>query len=246
MKTLFILPILLLSLISSSLLSVSAAQENDPTSGELIDKYYLQFPAKISDDHGSLCEEFHNANITFGEVSQVQQNAYIFMNNRCSDVKKRAAYAKTNKFNFIKHLDLTKFKFHYLSSENYQIDISASEITKPSTCHIDLTSESQINYLKIKERCGVKKVVIGDTCTICPADGGGFSKYEYTDDSLLERNWINIIDYLYADVNNDNYMDLILTIKPGGQYSSTNNTETIIVTSYSEGKFVSVNLEEKN
>ena len=245
MKTLFRFPILILSLISLSSWGVNSIPENSLTSRELIDKYYPQFPSKISDDHGSLCEEFNNADITFGEVSQVQQNAYIFMDNRCSDVKKRSAYANTSKFNFIKHLDLTKFKFHYFYSNRYQIHIPASDITKASSCHMDLKNESQVNYLKIKERCGVKKVVIGDTCTICPADGGGFSKNEYTDDSLLEKNWINIIDHLYADANNDNYMDLILTIRPGGQYSSINNTETIIVTSYSKGEFVNVNLEKK-
>jgi hypothetical protein len=111
---------------------------------------------------------------------------------------------------------------------------------------MDLKNESQINFLKIKERCGIETLVVGDHCTICPANGDGFSKYEYTDDSLLEKNWINIINYVYADANKDDYMDLILTIRPDGQYSSVNNTETIIVTSFSKGEFVNTNLEKGN
>jgi hypothetical protein len=245
MKNLFLLTILL-SLISFSSGGADSIKENGLTSSELISKYALLFPGNISDDHGSLCEDFNNADIIFGEVSQVQQNDYIFMDNRCSDVKKRSAYAKTSKFNFIKHLDLTKFSFHYFYSDRYQIHIPASDITKASSCHMDLKNESQINFLKIKERCGIETLVVGDHCTICPANGGGFSKYEYTDDSLLEKNWVNIINYVYADANKDDYMDLILTIRPDGQYSSVNNTETIIVTSFSKGEFVNINLEKGN
>lgn len=241
-----LLPILLLSPLSFSSWGADSIKENGLTSSELISKYALLFPGKISDDHGSLCEDFNNADIIFGEVSQVQQNDYIFMDNRCSDVKKRSAYAKTSKFNLIKYLDLTKFKFHYFYSNRYQIHIPASDITKASSCHMDLRNESQINFLKIKERCGIKTLVVGDHCTICPANGGGFSKYEYTDDSLLEKNWVNIINYVYADANKDDYMDLILTIRPDGQYSSVNNTETIIVTSFSKGEFVNINAEKGN
>jgi hypothetical protein len=240
------LPSLLLIILLGGFFPVHANDSDGLTSSELISKYALLFPGKISDDHGSLCEDFNNADIIFGEVSQVQQNDYIFMDNRCSDVKKRSVYAKTSKFNFIKHLDLTKFKFHYFYSNRYQIHIPASDITKASSCHMDLKNESQINFLKIKERCGIETLVVGDHCTICPANGGGFSKYEYTDDSLLEKNWVNIINYVYADANRDDYMDLILTIRPDGQYSSVNNTETIIVTSFSKGEFVNINLEKGN
>ena len=56
----------------------------------------------------------------------------------------------------------------------------------------------------------------------------------------LEGDWIKIIDYFYGDQNNDNYLDLIITLTRDGSYSAPGQTSTIIITSFEEGEFQNV------
>jgi hypothetical protein len=47
-----------------------------------------------------------------------------------------------------------------------------------------------------------------------------------------------------ADANKDDYMDLIIRLRPDGAYSMGTFTETIVVTSLSKGEFVNINYKK--
>jgi len=98
--------------------------------------------------------------------------------------------------------------------------------------------------LWIKERCGVKKFITKELSNVCPTTGCVLSTYEWTEDSELKNNRIRIIDYFYADTNKDDYMDLIIRLKPVGGGSMGTNTETIVVTSLSKGEFININYKK--
>jgi hypothetical protein len=210
---------------------------------KLIHEYYEKFEQKISANQRSICNEFYGKNLLFGKGDTITTNKHIFIFNRCDDVKNKFRLTKESDFNFIKYLDLKEFKFSHFYSKNYQIDIPASEIIKNSSCHMDLTNKSTIDYFEIKKRCGIKRLVVGSKAAICPHDGCVFTKMAFTEDSELKGNWLTIVDYYYADVNNDGYMDLVIIIRPDGAYSSVNNTETIVVTSFSKGEFININVK---
>ena len=124
-------------------------------------------------------------------------------------------------FFLVKELDIGKIKFNLISNEDYSVTLSESEITKSSTCHIDIENESNLTYLEIYKRCGV----------------------EIKDNDFATRNWISILDYFYADANNDDYMDLIIRFKDDGSYSMRPMTMTTVITSLSKGKFININYD---
>ena len=218
--------------------SISVIKNN-----KLIHEYYEKFEKKISANQMSICNEFYGKNLLFGKGDTITTNKHIFILNRCDDVRNKFRFTKESDFNFIKYLDLKEFKFRHFYSKNYQIDIPASEIIKNSSCHMDLTNKSTIDYFEIKKRCGIKRLVVGSKGTICPHDGCVFTKNAFTEDSELKGNWLTIVDYYYADVNDDGYMDLVIIVREGGAYSSVNNTETIVVTSFSKGEFININVK---
>jgi hypothetical protein len=155
----------------------------------------------------------------------------------------RNEFKQESKYNLVRDLDIEKFNFNYFTNKNYTISIPVSEITKSSSCFVNLKEEKSIDYFEIKERCGVKKFITKSLSNVCPATGCVLSTYERTEDSELKNHWIIIIDYFYADVNKDDYMDLIIRLKPSGSYSMGTFTETIVVTSLSKGKFININYD---
>jgi hypothetical protein len=155
----------------------------------------------------------------------------------------RNEFKQESKYNLVRDLDIEKFNFNYFTNEDYTISIPVSEITKSSSCFVNLKEEKSISYFEIKERCGVKKFITKELSNICPATGCVLSTYEWTEDSELKNHRIRIIDYFYADANKDDYMDLIIRLKPSGSYSMGTFTETIVVTSLSKGKFVNINYD---
>ena len=75
----------------------------------------------------------------------------------------------------------------------------------------------------------------------CTSEPCNLNKIEYEGEDELKNNWINIIDYFYADANNDDYMDLIIRFQKDGSYSMGAQTMTAIVTSFTENRFTQIN-----
>ena len=182
-----------------------------------------------------ICKEYESKNIDAAQFDQMTVNTYIGINNYCNTIKMRSEFKQESKYNLVKDLDIEKLNFNYFTSEDFTISIPILEITKSSSCFVNLKEEKVFDYSQILKSCGIKKFITkksGDT-------------NEWTEDSELKDNWIIITDYFYADVNKDDYMDLIIRLKPDGSYSMGTLTETIVVTSLSKGKFVNINYEEK-
>lgn len=190
-----------------------------------------------------ICKEYESKNIDLGQWDQTTINIGIGINNYCDTMKMRAEFKQESKYNLVRDLDIEKFNFNYFTNENYTISIPVSEITKSSSCFVNLKEEKSLDYFEIKERCGVEKFTTKSLSNVCPSSGCDFITSEWTEDDELKDNWIIIIDYFYADVNKDDYMDLIIRLKPDGSYSMGTFTETIVVTSISEGKFININYD---
>ena len=188
-----------------------------------------------------ICKEYESKNIDLGQYDQATLNIGIDIYNYCTTAKMRNEFKQESKYNLVRDLDIEKFNFNYFTNEDYTISIPVSEITKSSSCFVNLKEEKVIDYFEIKERCGVKKFITKSLSNVCPSTGCTLITSEWTEDSGLKDNWIIIIDYFYADANKDDYMDLIIRLKPSGSYSMGTFTETIVVTSLSKGKFVNIN-----
>ena len=188
-----------------------------------------------------ICKEYESKNIDLGQYDQATLNIGIDIYNYCTTAKMRNEFKQESKYNLVRDLDIEKFNFNYFTNEDYTISIPVSEITKSSSCFVNLKEEKVIDYFEIKERCGVKKFITKSLSNVCPSTGCTLITSEWTEDSGLKDNWIRIIDYFYADANKDDYMDLIIRLKPEGSYSMGTFTETIVVTSLSKGKFVNIN-----
>ena len=190
-----------------------------------------------------ICKEYESKNINAAEYDQMTLNTDIGIHSYCTTTKMRNEFKQESKHNLVRDLDIEKFNFNYFTNEYYTISIPVSEITKSSSCFVNLKEEKSIDYFEIKERCGVKKFITKFFSNSCPASGCELITSEWTEDSGLKDNWIIIIDYFYADVNKDDYMDLIIRLKPSGSYSMGTFTETIVVTSLSKGKFININYD---
>ena len=141
-----------------------------------------------------ICKEYESKNIDATEYSQAALNTDIGIHNYCTTTKMRNEFKQESKFNLVKDLDLEKFNFNYFTNKNYTISIPVSEITKSSSCFVNLKVEKSINYLKIKERCGVKKFITKELSNVCPSTGCVLSTYEWTEDSELKNNRIRIFN----------------------------------------------------
>tara|TARA_R110000772_G_scaffold54698_1_gene124891 strand:+ start:6962 stop:7663 length:702 start_codon:yes stop_codon:yes gene_type:complete len=190
-----------------------------------------------------ICKEYESKNIDLGQWDQTTVNIGIGINNYCDTMKMRAEFKQESKYNLVRDLDIEKFNFNYFTNEYYTISIPVSEITKSSSCFVNLKDEKSVDYFEIKERCGVKKFITKYLSNSCPESGCELITAEWTEDDELKDNWISIIDYFYADANKDDYMDLIIRLKPEGSYSMGTFTETIVVTSLSKGKFININYD---
>ena len=191
-----------------------------------------------------ICKEYESKNINAAEYDQMTLNTDIGTHSYCTTTKMRNEFKQESKYNLVRDLDIEKFNFNYFTNEDYTISIPVSEITKSSSCFVNLKEEKSISYFEIKERCGVKKFITKELSNVCPATGCVLSTYEWTEDSELKNHRIRIIDYFYADANKDDYMDLIIRLKPVGGGSMGENTETIVVTSLSKGEFININYKK--
>ena len=188
-----------------------------------------------------ICKEYESKNIDAAQYDQMTLNTDIGINNYCRTIKMRSEFKQESKYNLVKDLDIEKFNFNYFTSEDFTISIPISEITKSSSCFVNLKEEKVFDYSQILKSCGVKKFITKSISNSCSSTGCDLITSEWTEDDELKDNWIIITDYFYADVNKDDYMDLIIRLKPDGSSSMGTLTETIVVTSLSKGKFVNIN-----
>ena len=201
-----------------------------------------EYNEKLLDEslsHIDVCNEYKKIPLNEGEYDQMGINTHIGIMNYCETVELRANFKQDAKHNLIKDLDLEKLNFNFLSNKYYSLSIPEKDITKKASCHLNLKKEKRLNYSKIKQRCGVKSISYKEEN---PAGSDGeVTSYELISDSDLERNWIIITDYFYADANEDGYMDLVIRFKNDGSYSMASNTTTIVVTALSKNEYKNIN-----
>ena len=186
-----------------------------------------------------VCNEYKKIPLDESKYDQMHLNTHMGIMNYCETVELRKNFKQDAKHNLIKDLDLEKLNFNFLSNKYYSLSIPEKDITKKTSCSINLKKEKRLNYLKIKQRCGVKSISYQEEN---PAGSDGeVTSYELISDSDLKRNWIIITDYFYADANEDGYMDLIIRFKNDGSYSMASNTTTIVVTSLNNNEYKNIN-----
>ena len=204
-----------------------------------------EYNEKLLDEslsHIDVCNEYKKIPLNEGEYDQMGINIHIGIMNYCETVELRTNFKQDAKHNLIKDLDLEKLNFNFLSNKYYSLSIPEKDITKKASCFINLKKEKSLNYLKIKQRCGVKSISYQEEN---PAGSNGeLALYELISDSDLERNWIIITDYFYADANEDGYMDLVIRFKNDGSYSMASNTTTIVVTALNKNEYKNINYSE--
>ena len=189
-----------------------------------------------------VCNEYKKIPLDAGKYSQMSLNTHLGIMNYCETVELRQNFKQDAKHNLIKDLDLEKLNFNFLSNKYYSLSIPEKDITKKASCFINLKKEKRLNYLKIKQRCGVKSISYKE---VNPAGSDGkLTSYELISDSDLKRNWIIITDYFYADANEDGYMDLVIRFKNDGSYSMASNTTTMVVTALKKNEYDNINYSE--
>mgnify|MGYP003673311429 CR=1 FL=1 len=190
---------------------------------DYIQKQYEKLSNKDSSLNGKeileLCKEYRVKDLGVAAYDNYTLNVLRSNTDYCRTTIIKSEFKIDAKNNFVKELDIGKIKFNLISNEDYSVTLSESEITKSSTCHIDIENESSLTYLQIYKRCGV----------------------EIKDKQFATGNWISITDYFYADANNDDYMDLIIRFKDDGSYSMRPETMTAVITSVEKGKFININ-----
>lgn len=190
--------------------------------------------------HIDVCNEYKKIPLNEGEYDQISLNTHLGIMNYCKTVELRASFKQDAKHNLIKDLDLEKLNFNFLSNKFYSLTIPENEITKKSSCHLNLKKQKKkrLNYLKIKQRCGVKNI----TYRAKNPWKDDKKLHEITiSDNDLEKSWIFITDYFYADANEDGYMDLVIRFKNDGSYSMAAQTMTTVVTSLSANSYKILN-----
>jgi hypothetical protein len=186
-----------------------------------------------------VCDEYKEIPLDESLYDQMHLNTHMGIMNYCETVELRKNFKQDAKNNLIKDFDLEKLNFNFLSNKYYSLSIPEKDITKKASCFINLKKEKRLNYLKIKQRCGVKSISYQEE-NLAGSDGE-LASYELISESDLTRNWIIITDYFYADANKDGYMDLVIRFKNDGSYSMASNTITIVVTALKKNKYENIN-----
>jgi len=169
-------------------------------------------------------------------------NTHLGIMNYCETVELRQNFKQEAKHNLIKDLDLEKLNFNFLSNKYYSLSIPEKDITKKASCFLNLKKEKSLDYKDIKERCGVKSVTYQEESP--SGSEGELASYELISERDLTSNWIVILDYFYADANEDDYMDLVIRFKNDGSYSMAAQTMTTIVTALNKNEYENINYQE--
>ena len=204
-----------------------------------------EYNEKLLDEslsHIDVCNEYKKIPLNEGEYDQMGINIHIGIMNYCETVELRANFKQDAKHNLIKDLDLEKLNFNFLSNKYYSLSIPEKDITKKASCFLNLKKEKSLDYKDIKERCGVKSVTYQEESP--SGSEGELASYELISERDLTSNWIVILDYFYADANEDGYMDLVIRFKNDGSYSMAAQTMTTIVTALKKNKYENINYSE--
>ena len=189
-----------------------------------------------------VCNEYKKIPLDAGQYSQMMLNTHLGIMNYCETVELRQNFKQDAKHNLIKDLDLEKLNFNFLSNKYYSLSIPEKNITKKASCFLNLKKEKSLDYKDIKERCGVKSVTYQEESP--SGSEGELASYELISERDLTSNWIVILDYFYADANEDDYMDLVIRFKNDGSYSMAAQTMTTIVTALNKNKYENINYSE--
>jgi hypothetical protein len=189
-----------------------------------------------------VCNEYKKIPLDAGEYSQMSLNTHLGIMNYCETVELRQNFKQEAKHNLIKNLDLEKLNFNFLSNKYYSLSIPEKDITKKTSCFLNLKKEKSLDYKDIKERCGVKSVTYQEESP--SGSEGELASYELISERDLTSNWIVILDYFYADANEDDYMDLVIRFKNDGSYSMAAQTMTTIVTALNKNVYENTNYSE--
>ena len=204
-----------------------------------------EYNEKLLDEslsHIDVCNEYKKIPLNEGEYDQMGINIHIGIMNYCETVELRANFKQDAKHNLIKDLDLEKLNFNFLSTKYYSLSIPEKDITKKASCFLNLKKEKSLDYKDIKERCGVKSVTYQEESP--SGSEGELASYELISERDLTSNWIVILDYFYADANEDDYMDLVIRFKNDGSYSMAAQTMTTIVTALNKNEYENINYQE--
>lgn len=182
-----------------------------------------------------ICDEYSSKQIDASLYDQSSINTDLSIFNFCNTVKIKKKIQKKVKYDFIKDLDIEKFNFNFFSSKDYSMTIPDSKVTKKSTCSMNLKKERQLDYKKIKEICGIEKIFIKEVS--CSGPTCSLVNFEFNENDDLEDKWLVVTDFFYGDINNDDYMDLIIRFKNGGSQSAGTITMTTVVTSLKKNKY---------
>ena len=182
-----------------------------------------------------ICKEYESKNIDIGLYDQATFNTGRGIENYCATMKMRAEFKSEAKYNYIQEswgkLDIEKLNPKYFNNKSFKLSIPENNYY---SCKIDIKNEKRVSLYDLSRRCGVEKIITSEEST-------DFKMIEFKDEDSLKNNWINIIDYFYADANNDDYMDLIIRFQKDGSYSMGAKTMTAIVTSFTEAEFIQIN-----
>jgi len=138
-------------------------------------------------------------------------------------------FPKISKYNLIKNLNLEKLHFSFLSSQNYSLSINMKDTLKSvRTCNLNLKKDKLIKFSEIKKRCNLPSIIHEEKW--CRSDKCRLLKVVHLLNSELENIWIDKIDHFYADINKDNYMDLIIIFKIDANISRLPSTAVAVIT----------------
>lgn len=227
-----------------SIITLSLLLANTSFANELI----FQYSKKLSDkklnikEVVKICDEYKKKNIDAYQYDQATINTDLGIFNFCNTAKIKNKIKQKTKHNLIKEFDIEKFNFNFFSSEDYSMIIPDSKVTKKSTCSMNLKKERQLDYKKIKEMCGIKKIFTKEIS--CSGPKCSLVNFEFDDNDELEDKWLVVTDFFYGDINNDDYMDLIIRFKNDGRQSAGVITMTTVVTSLKKNKYKNINYSE--
>ncbi len=177
-----------------------------------------------------ICNQYKSSNIDLSQLDQMTLNIAFSIENYCETIGMRAEFKSEAKYDYIQDgwaaLDLEKLDFKFLKNNSLRISIPNNPYY---TCKINIKKERRITFYDISRRCGVEEITTYDPNTI-----------KYKDDADLKNNWINIIDYFYADANKDDFMDLVIRFQIDGSNSMGARTMTAIVTSFYENNYIQI------
>ena len=192
-----------------------------------------------------ICKEYESKNIDIGQYDQATFNTGRGLENYCATMKMRVEFKSEAKVDLIQDgvvpLNIEKLDFKFINNKNFILTVPDN---KNSSCKIDIKNEKRVTLFDISRRCGVDKIITQEVSPSCASSECDLISLTYEDEDDLKNNWINIIDYFYADVNNDGYMDLAIRFQKDGGYSMGAETMTVVITSRSKDNFININYKE--